>query len=849
MRFVQKHRSRSVWVRKIHTAIVLAVAFATSLTAAYSKTSDRQWWSFQPVSKPVPPRAKNRLWVANDIDAFILAKLEEQGLKPAPPADKRTLLRRATLDLTGLLPTQEELEAFLSDSSPNAFQKVVDRLLASPRYGERWARHWLDLARYADSEGFKNDEPRPNIWRYRDYVIKAFNEDKPYDRFIQEQIAGDELYPGDTNALIATGFNRHFPDDSDARDLLQRRQEIMDDITDTVGATFLGLTYGCARCHDHKFDPILQDDYYRLQAFFANVSVRQKMVFDPSSQNDYAVRQANWEAKTRLVRNRISKLVEPYRRELFDIAFARFPPEVQNAFNTEAAKRTPLQWQIYYRSLVQLDVTTAEAAERMKSALASIPGLADFRRVTEDGLQLQYSLIPRITWMGRLLLGIAAWLSIAWAWRQWNLRRTSPEANRRYAAALWKVSRYASIALACMLIGSAAKYATYVWNEVQWFRLKRELAKFEALKPSDPPVVQSVVDIGPVAPKTNVLAIGAYDSPLREVQPGFLSILDPRPAPITPIKGVLSTGRRAALAKWLTDPNNPLTGRVIVNRIWHYHFGRGIVATTSDFGRMGDRPTHPELLDYLTSIFYENGWSIKALHRLILLSNTYQQSTTFNPESYARDPEDKLLWRYRRQRLEAETIRDSALQLSGTLNLKMGGPGVFPALPRGLALRYWMQNEDLTEGNRRSIYVFVKRNTRYPMFEAFDSPIALAGCARRYQTVSVTQSLELWNDDTFLKWAGLFAARAMKGAASTGEAVGQAFRLAFGREPTSKEQNLAASFLSDHSRTLSENNAVHPQKVAWAKETVPLGAIQGWADTFADFCHVLLNSNEFLYIN
>jgi hypothetical protein len=848
--FAKTISSQFVLVRKIRTAAVFAVALATSGAAGYSNTSDGKWWSFRPVSKPAPPKVRNQHWIANDVDAFILAKLESKGLRPAPPAEKRTLIRRATLDLTGLLPSPEEIDAFVNDSSANAFQKVVDRLLASPQYGERWARHWLDLARYADSEGFKNDEPRPNIWRYRDYVINSFNADKPYDRFVREQIAGDELYPGDDHALIATGFHRHFPDDTDARDLLQRRQEILDDITDTVGATFLGLTYGCARCHDHKFDPIPQEDYYRLQAFFANVGARDNLVINAGGPNESELRQAKWEAKTRLIRDRMSRLVEPYRREIYDVAFKRFPPEVQNAVNTNPPKRTPLQWQIYYRSRVQLDVSTGDAAERMKSTLASVPGLADFRRVTEDGLEVEYSLIPRLTWVGWLFLGISSWLLLAWAWYRWNTQRPTLEAGRRRVAAIWRVSRYGLIAVTCMLIGSAATYITYVWNEVRWFWLKAELAKYDTLRPSaQPQLVQAVLDLGPVAPQTHVLAVGAYNSPLREVQPGFLSILDPRPAPVTPINGVTSTGRRAALANWIADPRNPLTGRVIVNRIWHYHFGRGIVATTSDLGRMGDRPSHPDLLDYLTAVFYEGAWSIKNLHRLILLSNTYQQSTAFNPEAYAIDPENELLWRYRRRRIEAESVRDTALQVSGMLNLKMGGPGVFPVLPQGLVVRYWKRNQDPAEENRRSIYVFVKRNTRYPIFEAFDAPIALASCARRYQTVSVTQSLELWNGEIFLKCARLFAERVLRKSESMEDSVAYAFRLAFGREPTAKEQNLAARFLNDQSRILMGRAADQPQRKASVKEILPLGIAQVWAEAFVDFCHVLLNSNEFLYLN
>src|SRR5215831_1001232 len=302
-------------------ALFASLTAVTLLAAEVTKTftpTQRRWWAFQKVVKPAVPAPAETAWVKNDIDAFVLAKLEEKHLKPSPPADKITLLRRATLDLTGLLPTPEETQAFISDSSTDAYAKVIDRLLASPRYGERWARHWLDLARYSDSEGFKSDETRPNIWRYRDYVIDSFNQDKPYDRFLREQIAGDELYSGDPAALVATGFNRHFPDESNARNLMQRRQELLNDITDTVGATFMGMTYGCARCHDHKFDPILQKDYYRLQAFFANTRIEDHaaLVFG-EQKKEYDARYAVWDEKTKDIRNQMAQLVQPSLKAMY----------------------------------------------------------------------------------------------------------------------------------------------------------------------------------------------------------------------------------------------------------------------------------------------------------------------------------------------------------------------------------------------------------------------------------------------------------------------------------------------------------------------------------------------------
>src|SRR5437870_5532059 len=349
-----------------------ALTAVTVLAAELSKPftpQQRRWWAFQKVAKPAVPTPAGRDWVANDVDAFVLAKLEEKQLKPSPPADKLTLIRRATLDLTGLLPTTEEVQDFTSDNSPDAFTKVVDRLLASPRYGERWARHWLDLARYSDSEGFKSDETRPNIWRYRDYVIDSFNHDKPYDRFMKEQIAGDELYPDDPAALIATGFNRHFPDESNARNLMQRRQELLNDITDTVSATFLGMTYGCARCHDHKFDPILHKDYYRLQAFFANTRIEDSASLEPADRRrEQDAKRAVWEEKTKDIRAEMDKIVAPQLAKLYQEIFDKFPPEIQDCITTAADQRTPIQWQMYYKAKTQLDHSPEDAAKKLRGA-------------------------------------------------------------------------------------------------------------------------------------------------------------------------------------------------------------------------------------------------------------------------------------------------------------------------------------------------------------------------------------------------------------------------------------------------------------------------------------------------
>ncbi len=717
--------------------------------------AQRNYWALQPVHRPTPPRVRQRAWVRNPIDAFVLAELEAKGLRPSPRADKITLLRRATFDLTGLPPTPEEVDAFLADRSPRAFEKVVDRLLASPHYGERWARHWLDLARYAESEGFKSDETRPNAWRYRDYAIRSFNADKPYDRFIREQIAGDELWPDDPDARLATAFNRHYPDESNARNLMQRRQEILNDITDTAGATFMGLTYGCARCHDHKFDPILQADYYRLQAFFANIRAADDMVLSPPEVvRKHREQMAVWEEKTRPLREQMSAMEEPKRKELYDDVFNKYPPEIQAAINKPAAERTPIEWQMYYKAKPYLEFDSETVGKSLKGE-----------------------------------------------------------------------------------------------QKKKWEALKAELGKFSNLRPPDLPIGTGIADISAQAPPSHILAGGVYDAPKEEVQPGFLSVLDPNPAKIAPPRGIQSTGRRTALANWLADPRNPLTSRVMVNRIWHYHFGRGIVATPSDFGLMGEEPTHPKLLGWLATEFTRRGWSLKYMHRLIMTSNTYQQASAYRSDAAHVDPQNRLFWRYPRQRLEAEVIRDSALAVAGLLNMKAGGPSVFPELPSGMeGGGRWKVSEDPAERNRRSIYIFVRRNTRYPLLDVFDMPDTHESCARRNVTTIAPQALTMLNSKLTLEWAQAFAGRVLGSAGEDPKAqVETAYRLAYSRRPSASEEAIALAFFQ-RQRAIIAERASAGEKLA-EPPSLPEKADPVEAAALVDFCHMLMNSNEFVYRN
>ena len=731
-------------------ALSVLICVAALYAADTFSQRQREFWSFQKVKPQTPPEVKNAGWAKTAIDQYVLAKLEAKEIAPGPAADKVTLLRRATFDLIGLPPTPEEIQAFVADNSPKAFEKVVDRLLASPQYGERWGRHWLDLARFAESEGFKADEARPNAWRYRDYVIDSLNRDKPYDRFVQEQIAGDELWPESPEARVATGFGRHYPDESNARNLQQRRQEILDDITDATGSVFLGLTYGCARCHNHKFDPILQADYYRLQAFFANTAADDHIpMLRAAELAQYRERKAAWEAATANVRAKIAALVAPVKERDAKDYFDKYPPEIQAMIAKPAAQRSPYENLMWAKAHPYLNMSDEDAAKQLKGAAKQ-----------------------------------------------------------------------------------------------QYEELKAELGKFAALDPGELPEGIGLHDLGRTAPATHVLGVGVYDAPREEVQPGFLTLLDPGAAKIVPPANVESTGRRTALAKWLTDPENPLPARVMVNRIWHYHFGRGIAGTPSDFGLMGERPSHPELLDWLAAEFVKSGWSMKHMHRLIMTSAVYQQASEFRKDAAEIDSSNRLLWAFPRHRLESEVIRDSSLAVAGILNPKQGGPSVFPELPEGMpAPRGGWKVSSAEERNRRSVYIFVKRNARYPMMEAFDMPDTHESCSRRDVTVTAPQALTMMNDRVALEWAQSFAGRAL----AAKDPVEAAYLLAYSRKPDSWEKDTVATFFHKQKSVLQARSA-RGEKLA-LPPSVPDGIDPTYAAAFVDFCQMLLNANEFVYRN
>ena len=674
--------------------------------------ADRRFWSFVPPRDVTPPSVDDKGWCRNAVDRFIFAKLASEGLTPAPRADKTTLVRRAYFDLHGLPPTPDEVDQFVNDSSSDAWEKLIDRLLASPRYGERMATHWLDLVRYAESDGYKQDAYRPNVWPYRDYVIRSFNDDKPYDRFLQEQLAGDEIAPDDPNVLVGVAFLRHGIYEYNQRDVKKHWQNMLDEMTDVTADAFLGLSMGCAKCHDHKFDPILQKDYYAFEAFFAPVLPRQDAVLASSEERaKFDEAEKRWLEKTAPIRAQLEKIERPFVEKTAKASLIKFPPEIQEIVNKPVDQRTPYEEQIAQLAIRQLYDKT-EAGEA---------------------------------------------------------KVTGPEKERH-------------------------------------LELVRKLAEFDSLKPKALQTCLLASDVGPVAPPTAVP--GDHDR--NAVPPGYLTVLDQVGLDVPRAEGSeTSTGRRTALAKWLTQPDHPLTTRVIVNRLWQYHFGRGLVGTSSDFGKLGDRPSHPELLDYLARQLVANHWQLKSIQRLIMTSAAYCQSSTREMPETARmkDPEDRWLWRYPPRRLEAEQIRDAMLAVSGELKLEMGGPAVDSSNPR------------------RSVYTRVVRNNRDPLLEVFDIPDTFGSAGDRKQTTTATQSLLMMNGDMPLKRAEMFAARLLQmNLKSNEQIVDTAWRLAYAKRPSDQERRAALEFLKSRNPELGARNSSSIDEKPLVKSMPQLGS-------------------------
>ena len=670
---------------------------STTGRAEFSITeADRKHWAFQPVKRPPVPLVRNsNLEIRNSIDSFIFAKLVERRLTPAPSARKEQLIRRVTFDLIGLPPTPREIDAFTADDSPQAYEKLLDRLLASPHYGERWGRHWLDLARFAESDGFEHDAIRPHSWRYRDYVVRSFNADKPYDRFVREQVAGDELWPDDPDAIIATSFNLLGPDMVDSADQVQRRHNTLNDMTDTTALAFLGLTIGCARCHDHKFEPLPQRDYYRLQAFFTPAAFKREVPVptrDDRAKHEAALLQYN--ERTRAEQLEIAALEAPSRARLFEAKLKKLSAEAQAAHRTPADQRSAEQSNLALETEAMVEILDKDVVNALD---------ADRRA-----------------------------------------------RHRELLAELKKFTRPPPLPLSMALQNGGAPAVAFILNR------------------------------------------GEYSQPGEEVTAGFPAVLPARAVPVQPGKA-----RRTVLADWLTSRDNPLTARVMVNRIWQHHFGRGLVQTPSDFGTHGLKPTHPELLDWLAAEFVDQGWSVKRMHKLILMSAAYRQSGNATPETRRLDPENQFYSRWSRLRLEGEVIRDSLLAIAGKLNPAMGGPGVSPPVPADILKGYkgWSVSANPEDHSRRSIYIFARRNLRFPFLEVFDAPDNNLSCPARERSTSAPQSLTLLNADEVLAAAKALAARVANEAVSTDERISLAYRLTLGRRPAEEELALAHQFL------------------------------------------------------
>jgi hypothetical protein len=881
-----------------------ALATAAILACALSSRADEKvWWSLRPIENPAlpMPSVEDAKGVRNPIDAFVIAKLREKGLSPSPEADARTLIRRLSFDLTGLPPTPEEIDRFVRESSAKpeeAYERLVDRLLASPHYGERWARHWLDVVHYGDTHGYDKDKPRPNAWPYRDYVIRAFNDDKPYARFVQEQLAGEVLFPGTADGIEALGFIAAGPWDFIGHAELPEskidgkiaRHLDRDDMVANTMMTFASTTVQCAQCHNHKFDPITQEDYYSLQAVFAALDRADRKYYrDPAA----AKRAAELEAKQKERIARRKELDAKIARDLPELATidrqiadmkAKPPTAERPEFGYHSAieaKQDVVKW-------VQVDLGKSCAIETVEfvgchDTFANIgagfgfpvrfkieisddpefrknvalvldktaedapnPGVVP-QRVRVGGKSARFvrvtatKLAPRmndyIFALAELSVLDAAGKNLAAEkavtaldsieapprWRKSNLvdgyyfgKKTGPDdatltdLQRKRDALFEKVD--------------AATRKQRADNATALTDIERDLARLPA-----PGYVYcgtvhtgggTFVGTGASGGKPRpiyVLKRGDVKQPLTEVGPGTLSSIKNLPARFDLLVGHPEGERRAALAKWLTDPKNPLTWRSIVNRIWRYHLGRGIVESPNDFGKMGQLPTHPELLDWLALTFREEGGSIKKLHKLIIMSATYRQQSKANAEAEKTDAENAYYWRGNRRRLEAEAIRDSVLFVSGRLDAKLYGPAfqdfVIEKPEHSPHYQYHLADPEDARTHRRSIYRFLVRSQQQPFMTTLDCADPSLQVDKRNETLSALQALALLNNGFMLSMSKHFAERVEK----TGGGVKTAVRLALCREPTADELKMLTAYAEKH----------------------------GLANT----CRLILNLNEFVFVD
>jgi cytochrome c553 len=757
--------------RWIATGAKTAAPEPENLAAGLQITpEERAFWAFQPMARPAVPTVAHAERVRTPIDAFLLARLEAQGLTFAAEADRRTLVRRVYFDLLGLPPTPAVADAFVNDPAPDAYEKLIDQLLASPHYGERWGRHWLDVAGYADSDGYASEDiVRPYAYKYRDYVIRAFDADKPFDQFIVEQLAGDELLrppyrnlsADDVDKLIATGFLRMAPDGTGAGgvDPGLARNAVVADTIKIVSTSLLGLTVGCAQCHNHRYDPIPQSDYYRLRALLEPAyNVKQwrspaQRLISLATDADHARSVAVEAEAVRIDQQRLKKQQE-YIDQTFNKELAKLPEELREPIRT--ARTTPL------------DKRTPEQQKL----------LMDHPSVNVDA--------------GSLYL----------------YDHNAAEDLKSYAA------RAAAV---------------------------REMKPVEDF-------VQALTEMPGEVPTTHVFHRGDHEQPKQAVEPGGLVILEPALGlTIAPDSARPTTGRRLALARWLTNGRHPLTARVLVNRFWMHHFGRGIVGTPADFGMLGERPTHPELLDWLAHDFIDHGWRLKRFHKLLMTSTAYRQLSRRDAAKERLDPDNRLVGRMPVRRLEAEALRDAVLAVSGRLNRKMFGPPLPVRVDLVGQVVLGIDKDDLAlptgkfqslngEEFRRSVYVQVRRSRTLSLFETFDAAVMEPNCEIRNASTVAPQSLLMMNSNFVIEEADAFAERLRKEAGADPQAQVQlAWRLAFAREPAPRDVEDAVAFLAMQAENLSE-------KAAKAKKDARQLALANW-------CQALLSANRFLYVD
>ena len=717
-------RAGAVWPEYIADSGSIAIAPGGLGTERITQ-ADREYWFFQPLTDSAVPASPH----ANPIDAFVDAKLQSKGLKIAEPAELPVLIRRVYLDLVGLPPTRAEWDAFLATpeidvDGKTRYEQLVDRLLADPRYGERWGRYWLDLVRFAESDGFKQDAFRGSAYRYRDYVIQSLNEDLPYGQFVLEQLAGDEIEPDSDRMNAATGYLRHWIYEYNQRDVRSQWDNILNDLTDVTGEVFLGLGFSCARCHDHKFDPLLQADYYRLQACFAPIEPRYDIPSDRASYQAWKESDRQWSDCAEPIQQELDAIQRQIRENVIESAIAKFPPDVRPALIKPKAERSPDEKSIAVLAYLQIE--------------NEIQGIDFSKKLQGETLQ-------------------------------------------------------------------------------RWQSLKKQLDELKKSKPIEPEMALTVRDGGRDAPK---VAIPGKES--IAIEPGIPSVLSSlaheryEQGSSLPVlngkvvggieKGGETTGRRTALARWITNPENPLSWRVVVNRVWQHHFGKGLVANASDFGRLGEPPTHPELLDYLAQNLIDNGGKLKSLHRLIVNSKTYRQRSypEGSSQAFGLDPENRFLWRYSPHRMDAEQLRDSILLVSRELDDRMGGPS------------------DATDSNRRSIYQRMMRNTPHTLLVTFDAPDGSSTVAKRNTTTTSLQSLFLMNATWMDRQGNALAKRLIAEHETARARIDALFREVLMRAPSEDE-------------------------VRWIEELLE-GADPDSVNVWGEACQSLWNSSEFLYV-